>query len=108
MPMPVPMPRKSAVRPAFAPDDRATASVDAQARAARAAAANAARWQPAPMAELMTPWATWPMGWFNAALELQQAQYEGWLTWQRGLWTAQQEAWERWQAHFAGGAPIDG
>ena len=40
--------------------------------------------------------------------QIQRAQLEALLSWQKSMASIGQELWDEWACHFAGGVPIDG
>jgi hypothetical protein len=49
----------------------------------------------------------WPLLWTPSLMQLQRAQLDLLLGWQRQLATMQQDLFDQWAAHWAGGVPID-
>ena len=40
--------------------------------------------------------------------QIQRAQLDAMLSWQKSMASINQEMWDEWACHFAGGVPIDG
>jgi len=40
--------------------------------------------------------------------QIQRAQLDAMLAWQKSIASVGQELWDEWACHFAGGVPIDG
>lgn len=62
----------------------------------------------APQTDNALPLLSLSSTWVDNLFQIQRAQLEAMLSWQKSMASIGQEMWDEWACHFGGGVPIDG